>query len=188
MAFYRHSEVARCQLFSTCLQGTALRWYNNLPFRSIGSWTTLKTKFQTRFSSNYKGGKITASLIMMRQRPSESLRSYLGHFRQAISEITDLEESLAMNYLATGIDGSRHGILIEELIEKLPRHLHAAFQIVEHRMTLQEAVGSIRSPRRSSYKYDRSRAHSPQTPRSRGYNSKSPRHSPARRDNRKEEH
>ncbi|XP_074374819.1 uncharacterized protein LOC141715222 [Apium graveolens] len=174
MAFYRHSEVARSQFFSTCLQGTALRWYNNLPSRSIDSWTTLKTKFQMRFSSNYKGGKITASLIMMRQRPSESLRSYLGCFRQAISEITDLEEPLAVNYLAAGIDGSKHGILLEELIEKHPQHLHAAFQIVEHWMTLQEAMGSIRSPRRSSYKYDRTRTHSPQTPKSRRYDSKSP--------------
>ncbi|XP_074359687.1 uncharacterized protein LOC141699739 [Apium graveolens] len=172
----------------TCLQGTALRWYNNLPSRSIDSWTTLKTKFQTRFSSNYKGGKITASLITMRQRPSESLRSYLGHFRQAISEITDLEVPLAVNYLAAGIDGSRHGILLEEIIEKHPQHLHAVFQIVEHQMTLQEAVGSIRSPRRSSYKYDRSRTHSPRTPRPRRYNYISPRRSPSRRDVGKEEH
>ncbi|XP_074346842.1 uncharacterized protein LOC141685650 [Apium graveolens] len=143
MAFYGHSDVARCQFFSTCLQDTTLRWYNNLPSRSIDSWTTLKTKFQTRFSSNYKGEKIMASLITMCQRPRESLRSYLGRFRQAISEITDLEEPLAVNYSAAGSDGSRHGILLEELIEKYPQHLHATFQIIEHRMTLQEAVGSI---------------------------------------------
>ncbi|XP_074354270.1 uncharacterized protein LOC141693150 [Apium graveolens] len=186
MAFYGHSEVARCQFFSTCLQGTALRWYNNLPSRSIDSWTTLKTKFQMRFSSKYKGGKITSSLITMRQRPSESLRSYLGHFRQAISEITDLEEPLAVNYLAAGIDESRHGILLEELIEKHPQHLHAAFQIVEHQMTLQEVVGSIRSPRRSNYKYNRTRTHSPRTLRSRRYDSKSPRRSSPRRDTGKE--
>ncbi|XP_074362650.1 uncharacterized protein LOC141702951 [Apium graveolens] len=187
MAFYGHSEVARCQFFSTCLQGTTLCWYNNLPSRSIDSWTTLKTKFQTRFSSNYKGGgKITASFITMRQRPSESLRSYLGRFRQAISEITVLEEPLAVNYLAAGIDGSRHGILLEDLIEKHPQYLHAAFQIVEHRMTLQEAVGSIRSPRRSNYKYDRTRTHSPRTPRFRRYDSKFPRRSSPRRDTGKE--
>lgn len=31
MALYGHSEITRCQFFSTCLQGTSLRWYNNLP-------------------------------------------------------------------------------------------------------------------------------------------------------------
>lgn len=39
----------------------------------------------------------------------------------------DLEESLAVNLLAAGIEGSRHAILLEELIEKNPRNLHTAF-------------------------------------------------------------
>ncbi|KAL8094931.1 hypothetical protein AgCh_036442 [Apium graveolens] len=73
MAFFGHSEVARCQFFSTCLQGTALRWYNNFPPRSIDSWAALKNKFQARFSSNYKGIKVTASLMTMHQRSGESL-------------------------------------------------------------------------------------------------------------------
>lgn len=115
MAFYGHSKVAWCQFFSTCLQGTTLRWYNNLPPRWIDSWTTL---------------------------------------------ITDLEETLVVNYLVTGINGSRHDFLLEELIEKHPRHLHAAFQMVEHQMTLQEAVGSIFSPRRTSQRYDGTKAYS----------------------------
>ncbi|XP_074362987.1 uncharacterized protein LOC141703346 [Apium graveolens] len=72
MAFFGHSEIARCQFFSTCLQGTTLRWYSNLPPRSIDSWTTLKSKFQARFSSNYKGIKVTASLMTMHQRSGES--------------------------------------------------------------------------------------------------------------------
>lgn len=42
-----------------------------------------------------------------------------------------------MNYLDAGIDGTRHAILLEELIKKNPRNLHRALQIVEHQMTLQ---------------------------------------------------
>lgn len=160
MAFYGHSKVAWCQFFSTCLQGTTLRWYNNLPPRWIDSWTTLRNKFQACFSSKYKGGKITESLITMRQRSNEFLRSYLVRFREGIAEITDLEETLVVNYLVTGINGSRHDFLLEELIEKHPRHLHAAFQMVEHQMTLQEAVGSIFSPRRTSQRYDGTKAYS----------------------------
>lgn len=68
----------------------------------------------------------------MRQCSSESLRDDLIRFREAIAEITDLEESLAVNYLAAGIDGTRHAILLEELIEKNPRNLYTAFQLVEH--------------------------------------------------------
>lgn len=30
MHFSRHSDTAKCQLFSTCLQGTTLKWFNSL--------------------------------------------------------------------------------------------------------------------------------------------------------------
>ncbi|XP_074374330.1 uncharacterized protein LOC141714711 [Apium graveolens] len=163
MAFFGHSEIARCQFFSTCLQGTALRWYSNLPPRSIDSWTTLKSKFQARFSSNYKGIKVTASLMTMHQRSGESLRSFLTRFREEITEIPDLIEQMAVNFLTAGIDKSRHGILLEEIFEKRPKTLQAAFQIIEHRMMLQEAVSCIQSPRRSS-KYERRRSYSPRSP------------------------
>lgn len=136
MAFYGHSETARCQFFSTCLRGTALRWYNNLRPRLIYSWSTLKSKFQTCFSSNYKGGKITASPMTIRQRPNVSLRNFLTRFRDGIAEIPDLIEELAINYLAAGIDKNRHSTLLEEFFEKNPRTLHSAFQLVEYRMTL----------------------------------------------------
>lgn len=114
MAFYGHSEVARCQFFSTCLQGTTLRRYNNLQLRSIDSWPTLKNKFQALFSSNYEEGKITASLITVRQYSTETLRDFLIRFRDAIAEIPDLIEQLSINYLAGGIDGNRHTTLLEE--------------------------------------------------------------------------
>lgn len=88
--------------------------------------------------------------MTVRQCSNESLKDFLKRFRNAIAEIPDLVEQLIINYLAAGIDSNRHSTLVEELFEKNPRSLQAAFQIIEHRMTLQEAVGSIRSPKRLS--------------------------------------
>ncbi|XP_074356705.1 uncharacterized protein LOC141696464 [Apium graveolens] len=163
MAFFGHSEIARCQFFSTCLQGTALRWYSNLPPRSIDSWRTLKSKFQARFSSNYKGIKVTTSLMTMHQRSGESLWSFLTRFREEITEIPDLIEQMTVNFLTAGIDKSRHELILEEIFEKRPKTLQDAFQIIEHRVMLQEAVSCIQSPRWSS-KYERCRIYSPRSP------------------------
>ena len=99
MSFYGHSDVARCRFFYTCLKGTALKWFNNLPPRSIDSWQVLKTKFRTRFSRNRKGGKITASLMTVHQKESESLREFLARFRAEVAEIPNL------------IDETRHKLL-----------------------------------------------------------------------------
>lgn len=184
MAIYSHSETAHFQFFSPCLQGTALRWYNNIPPRSIESWSTLKNKFQTRFYSNYKESKIIASLMTIRQRPRESLRNFLTRFRDGITEIPDLIEELAINYLATGIDKSRHSTLLDEFFEKNPRTLHSAFQLVEYQMTLQEAVESIQSPRRASQRYEQNRTRSPRSPKrdARRDSKYSPRRWPRQRD------
>lgn len=92
----------------------------------------MKGKFRTRFSSNKKGGKITASLITIRQRSNEPLQDNLTRFRANIAEITDLIEPLAINYLVAGIDRSRHSQFLEEFFEKEPKTLQAAIKIIEH--------------------------------------------------------
>lgn len=152
--FSGHLEVERCHFFSTCLKGTTLHWYNNLPPRSINSWSSLKGKFRTRFSSNKKGGKITASIMTIRQRSSEPLHDYLTRFRAEIAEIPNLIEELVINYLAAW-DKSRHGLLLEEFLEKNLRTLQATIQIFECRLTLQEAVGSIQHSRSPKALMDR---------------------------------
>lgn len=154
MSFYGHSDIARCRFFYTCHQGTALKWFNNLPARSIQSWQELKTKFRGRFSSNKRGEKITASLMTVRQKENETLRDFLARFRVEVAEIPNLIDELAINYLAARIDKSRHG----QFFEKNPRSLQAAMQILEHRLTLQEAVSSIQSPTPPIPKWNRSSA------------------------------
>ncbi|XP_074324199.1 uncharacterized protein LOC141661115 [Apium graveolens] len=134
-----------------------------MPPRSIDSWTTLKSKFQDRFSSNYKGIEVIASMMTMHQHSGESLRSFLTRFGVEIAEIPDLIEQMTVNFLTTCVDKSRYGLLLEEIFEKRPKTIQAAFQIIEHRMMLQEAVSCIQSPRRSS-RYDRRRSYSPRSP------------------------
>nr|XP_017245509.1 PREDICTED: uncharacterized protein LOC108217176 [Daucus carota subsp. sativus] len=155
MSFCGHSEVARCRFFGTCLKGTALTWYNNLPPRSIDSWITMKNKFRARFSINKRGGKITASLMTVRQRSSEPIRDFLDRFRTEMANIPNLVEELAVNYLAAGIDKTRHGQLLEEFFEKSPRTIEAAMDIFERRLTLQEAVGSIQITSPRSKRWDK---------------------------------
>ncbi|XP_074360069.1 uncharacterized protein LOC141700156 [Apium graveolens] len=65
---------------------------------------------------------------------------------------------MAVNFLTAGIDKSRHGLLLEEIFEKRPKTLQATFQIIEHRMMLQEAVSCIQSPKCSSRRQEHRRS------------------------------
>ncbi|XP_074342795.1 uncharacterized protein LOC141680478 [Apium graveolens] len=125
MDFFGHSEVDRCRFFSICLKGTALYWFNNLQPRSNDSWSILKSKFRTHFSSNKREGKITTSFISVYQRSNETLRAYLTRFRAHIAEITDHADSLAVNYLIADIDMTRYSQLLEEIFEKEPKMLQS---------------------------------------------------------------
>lgn len=156
MDFFGHLEVAGWRFFSTCLKGMALHWFNNLQPRSIDSWSVLKGKFWTRFSSNKKGRKMTAYLITVRQWSTELLRDYRTRFRAHIAKITDLIEPMAINYLVVGIDRYRHNQLLEEFFEKEPKTLQATIKIIEYRLTLQKAFGSIQYSRSPRTRHDRS--------------------------------
>ncbi|KAL8119007.1 hypothetical protein AgCh_016487 [Apium graveolens] len=127
---------------------------------SIDSWSELKNKFKSRFSTNKKGRRMTASWVNIRQRSNESLREYLNRFRAETIQIPDLIENLAMTYLVAGADRNRHNFLLEEFFKKAPTTLQEGIDLFEHKLTLQEAVGSIqssRSPRaRTSRASDRS--------------------------------
>ena len=94
------------------------------------------------------------------QKESESLREFLARFCAEVAEIPNLIDELAINYLAAGVDKKRHGLLLEEFFDKNPRTLQAAMQIFEHRLTLQEAVGSIQSSQSVS-KWEKTPSHVP---------------------------
>lgn len=102
--------------------------------------------------------------MTIRQHSNESLRNFLTRFREVIAEISDLFEQLTVNYLAARIDKNCHATLLEEFFEKNPRTLHVAFQIIEHLMTLEEAMGSIQSPKGSMQRYERINTYGPLSP------------------------
>ena len=95
--------------------------------------------------------------MTVRQKYNEPLRDFLSRFRAEVAEIPNLIDELAINYLAAGVDKARHGQLLEEFFDKNPQSLQTAHHIFEHRLTLQEAVGSIQTSRTTSSRWERDR-------------------------------
>lgn len=153
MTFYGQSDIAKFQYFPTCLKGPTLMWYNNLPTRSIDSWSVLKNKFKVRFSTNKKGRKMTASLVNIRQRSNKCLREYLNRFRAETIQISDLIENLAITYLAVGVDKNRHNLLLEEFFEKASMYQQCSIFIIYYtrirslvsRMNLQIRISDLKT-------------------------------------------
>ncbi|XP_057517902.1 uncharacterized protein LOC130798824 [Amaranthus tricolor] len=92
-----------CKFFPTTLTGAALTWYTSLPRGSIHNFAQLEGKFLGHFIASRRQEKSNFHLLSITQLEGESVSSYLKKFHEAVLEVTDLEESVALNALINGM-------------------------------------------------------------------------------------
>ncbi|KAF3608501.1 hypothetical protein DY000_02050144 [Brassica cretica] len=73
-----YSEATICKGFGSTLIGPALKWYINLPTRSISSFAGLSDKFVEQFASSRTLEKTSDSLYEVLQHRVEPLRDYIA--------------------------------------------------------------------------------------------------------------
>ncbi|CAJ2663878.1 unnamed protein product [Trifolium pratense] len=96
----------KCKLFPTTLRKGAMTWYKNLAPGSIDSWPDLCARFRAHFTSSKRHPKTEATLELIVQGETESLRSYLEQFTKAAVEVK-IEESMKLYLLDRGNDRSK---------------------------------------------------------------------------------
>ena len=79
-------DAIRCKAFPTTLTKTAIRWFGNLPPKSIPSFDDLAKKFLARFSIQKDKAKHAPSLLGIKQGDRESLRIYMERFNKTCME------------------------------------------------------------------------------------------------------
>jgi hypothetical protein len=76
MALHLSNDALMCRMFPSSLGPMSLRWFNHLQHSSIHSWDELAEAFVSWFITNSKKSKEFDSLLSMRMKDSESLKSY----------------------------------------------------------------------------------------------------------------
>ncbi|XP_057548070.1 uncharacterized protein LOC130826504 [Amaranthus tricolor] len=107
MLLYTTNPALWCKFFPTTLIGVALTWYTSLPGGSIHSFFQLEGKFLGHFVASRRQEKSNFHLLSIIQLEGESISSYLKKFHEAVLEVTDLEESVALNALINGMKAQR---------------------------------------------------------------------------------
>ncbi|MCI11223.1 hypothetical protein A2U01_0032323 [Trifolium medium] len=79
-----------------------MTWYKNLAPGSIDSWSDLCARFRAHFTSSKHHPKTEATLELIVQGDTESLRSYLERFTKAAVEVKT-EESMKLYLLDRGL-------------------------------------------------------------------------------------
>ncbi|XP_057535269.1 uncharacterized protein LOC130813452 [Amaranthus tricolor] len=107
MMLYTTNPTLWCKFFPISLTGVALTWYTSLPVGSIHTFAQLESKFLGHFVASRRQEKSISHLLSITQLEGESISSYLKKYHEAVLEVTDLEESVALNALTNRIKAQR---------------------------------------------------------------------------------
>ena len=80
MALHLGNDTLICRMFLSSLGPMSLRWFNRLQHSSIHSWDELPKAFVSQFITNSRKPKEFDSLLSIRMRDSESLKSYSSRY------------------------------------------------------------------------------------------------------------
>jgi hypothetical protein len=101
--------------FPVALIGTMRSWLMNLPKGTLTSWQELCHQFTANFESAYARPSNETDLCAMRQRPGESLLSFIQRFSQFHNTIPYISN-------ASVVAAFHQGVRDEKMLEKLTMH------------------------------------------------------------------
>ncbi|XP_057522576.1 uncharacterized protein LOC130802581 [Amaranthus tricolor] len=151
MLLYTTNPALWCKFFPTTLIGVALTWYTSLPGGSIHNFAQLEGKFLGHFVASKRQEKSNFHLLSITQLEGESISSYLKKFHEVVLEVTDLEESVALNTLINGMNAQR---LKFQLVESQVKTYAEAMKQCQSCVTASEICQAHDPKKRKSEKKD----------------------------------
>ncbi|XP_025631324.1 uncharacterized protein [Arachis hypogaea] len=115
------SDTTRCKAFPNTLTKVAMKWFDNLPPRSITSFDDLARKFLTRFSIQKDKTKHAPSLLGVKQEVGETLRDYMERFNKACLEIQNLPTKAMIMGIVNGL---KEGPFSQSISKRYPTSLN----------------------------------------------------------------
>jgi hypothetical protein len=91
-------------MFPSSLKPMSLKWFNRLQHSLIHSWDEFAEAFVSQFITNSRKPKEFDSLLSMRMKDSESLKSYSSRYWKVYNEVDGCTEEIAIKTFKLGFD------------------------------------------------------------------------------------
>ncbi|XP_022897748.1 uncharacterized protein LOC111411449 [Olea europaea var. sylvestris] len=96
-------DQVMCKAFPQTLTNASRDWFSTLEPNSVASFSDLVDKFSVFFASSKRIRKTAASLMQLRQGPTETLRGFMTKFNKERLQIPDLHITAAVSALAYAV-------------------------------------------------------------------------------------
>ncbi|XP_042404581.1 uncharacterized protein LOC121994698 [Zingiber officinale] len=142
---HQYSDVIKCRVFLNTLSGSAKKWFDRLPHGSITCFSDFKIAFLRHFASSRKYQKMDHYLFVLKQGPSEPLRSYIKRFNQVAQDAPSATSEILMSAFS-------HGLTEGEFFRDLIRNPVKNFDEMLEKVTSYINVEEAQAARRKTYK------------------------------------
>lgn len=102
MLLHNATDGVLCWAFPLTLRKSAWYWFSGLKLSSIHSFYQLSWSFISHFASSKNLHQSSDSLIHVKQKEGESLRSYVSQINEVALEVYNLDHSVSMTTLKSG--------------------------------------------------------------------------------------
>ena len=103
ISLHTHNDALMCNVFPSSLGPTALRWFNRLWKGFIHSFVKLIQEFSVRFVTYSRVSQPVDTLLFMKMRIGETLRSYANRYCELYNEIGGGNEKIAASTFRMGL-------------------------------------------------------------------------------------
>ena len=109
MAVHSQDEALLCRMFPSSLGPMPMRWFDGLRTNSINSFKKLTQSFSSRFITCSRVSQPLDSLLFMKMREGESMKSYAERYWEMFNEIDGDFDEVAIRTFKVGLP-SEHGL------------------------------------------------------------------------------
>ena len=117
MELHGYQDLVRCRAFAITLKGPMLAWFNRLPPSSVSSFRELSIAFVSHFIGARTYRKPSYHMLTIKQRPQESLRSYVQRFNAESLKVDVPNEKFAITAFIAGL-----GVQLKDLMFSISKN------------------------------------------------------------------
>ncbi|GAA0140806.1 hypothetical protein LIER_02093 [Lithospermum erythrorhizon] len=121
--------------FPGSLSGAVLKWIHKLPPNSIDCWKYTMDLFMDKFGACIVADEDEKTLMNLKQKPGEILRTYANRFQKVLTNIPTMDKKVSMILFIYGL---QFGPLKERLVLEPVSNVNQLFQLTMKYIKLEE--------------------------------------------------
>ena len=95
MVFYSRNDPLMYLTFSSSLKGVASNWFYSLSGHLLLNFEEITESFLNQYASHREAKKNNHHLLIVKIRPSDSLKSYISYFQNQLTKAANCGEDIS---------------------------------------------------------------------------------------------